>query len=61
MQELIDEFNGLNDAVELAIPVATSSDTSKVSVTATDGSAFTGISDISVSSLAQAHRKVSNQ
>ena len=24
VQELIDEFNGLNDAVELAIPVATS-------------------------------------
>ena len=61
VQELIDEFNGLNDAVELAIPVATSSDVSKVSVTATDGSALTGISDISVSSLAQAQRNVSNQ
>ena len=61
VQELINEFNGLNDAVELAIPVATSSDTSKVSVTATDGSALTGISDISVSSLAQAQRNVSNQ
>ena len=61
VQELIAEFNDLNDAVELAIPVATSSDTSKVSVTATDGSALTGISDISVSSLAQAQRNVSNQ
>ncbi|MBR59600.1 MAG: hypothetical protein CMA84_00080 [Euryarchaeota archaeon] len=61
VQELIDEFNGLNDAVELAIPVATSSDVSKVSVTATDGSALTGISDISVSSLAQSQRNVSNQ
>ena len=61
MQELINEFNGLNDAVELAVPVATSSDASKVSVNATDGSALTGISDISVSSLALAQRNVSNQ
>ena len=61
VQELINEFNGLNDAVELAVPVATSSDASKVSVNATDGSALTGISDISVSSLALAQRNVSNQ
>ena len=61
VQALIDQFNGLNDAAELATPTATSSDATKVSVTATDGSALTGISDISVTTLAAAQRNKSNQ
>jgi len=61
VQLLIDQFNSLNDASELATPAATSSDTSKVSVTATDGSALSGISDIGVTSLAAAQRNKSNQ
>lgn len=61
VQALIDQFNGLNDAAELATPTATSSDSTKVSVTATDGSALTGISDISVTTLAAAQRNKSNQ
>ena len=48
VQLLIDSFNALNDASELATPTATSSDTTKVSITATDGSALSGISDIGV-------------
>ena len=59
VQLLIDSFNALNDASELATPTATSSDTTKVSITATDGSALSGISDIGVTSCA-AQRK-SNQ
>ena len=39
VQLLIDQFNSLNDASELATPTATSSDAAKVSVSATDGSA----------------------
>ena len=54
VQLLIDSFNALNDASELAVPTATSSDTTKVSITATDGSALSGISDIGVTSLAAA-------
>lgn len=61
VQALIDQFNGLNDAAELATPQATTSDSTKVSVTATDGSALTGISDISVTTLAAAQRNKSNQ
>ena len=61
VQLLIDQFNSLNDASELATPTATSSDAAKVSVSATDGSALTGISDISVTSLAAAQRNKSNQ
>ena len=49
VQLLVDSFNALNDASELAVPTATSSDTTKVSITATDGSALSGISDIAVS------------
>ena len=61
VQLLIDQFNSLNDASELATPAATSSDITKVSVTATDGSALSGISDIGVTSLAAAQRNKSNQ
>ena len=43
VQLLVDSFNALNDASELAVPTATSSDTTKVSITATDGSALSGI------------------
>ncbi|MEL0192836.1 MAG: flagellar cap protein FliD N-terminal domain-containing protein, partial [Halieaceae bacterium] len=43
VQLLIDAFNGLNDAQELATPTATSSDSTKVSVLSTDGSALSGI------------------
>ncbi|MDA0650542.1 MAG: flagellar filament capping protein FliD [Proteobacteria bacterium] len=61
VQLLIDAFNGLNDAQELAKPTATSSDTTKVSITAADGSALSGSSDIGVTSLAAAQRNKSNQ
>ena len=61
VQALIDEFNGLNDASELATPTATSSDVSKITVNSTNGSALSGISTISVSSLAAAQRNISNQ
>ena len=61
VQSLIGQFEKLNDASELATPTATSSDITKVSVTATDGSALSGISDISVTSLAAAQRNKSNQ
>ena len=61
VQLLIDTFNGLNDAQELAKPTATSSDTTKVSITAADGSALSGSSDIGVTSLAAAQRNKSNQ
>lgn len=61
VQSLIEQFEKLNDASELATPTATSSDITKVSVTATDGSALSGISDISVTRLAAAQRNKSNQ
>ena len=61
VQLLVDSFNALNDASELAVPTATSSDTTKLSITATDGSALSGISDIGVTSLAAAQRNKSNQ
>ena len=61
VQLLVDSFNELNDASELAVPTATSSDTTKVSITATDGSALSGISDIGVTSLAAEQRNKSNQ
>ena len=60
VQLLIDTFNGLNDAQELAKPTATSSDIAKVSVTSTDGSAKTGLSDIYVETLATAQRNLSD-
>ena len=61
VQLLIDAFNTLNDAAELATPTATSTDASKVSVVSTDGSADSGIYDIGVTALATAQRNKSNQ
>ena len=61
VQLLIDSFNELNDAAELATPTATSTDPAKVSVVATDGSAASGIYDIGVTTLATAQRNKSNQ
>ena len=43
VQLLIDQFNGLNDASELATPTATSSGANQVSITATDGTAKSGL------------------
>ena len=60
VQLLIDAFNGLNDAQELATPTATSSDNTKVSVLSTDGSALSGIYEFSVSALATEQRNISN-
>ena len=61
VQLLVDQFTLLNDASELATPKATSADTTKVSITSTDGSALSGISDIGITSLAAAQRNKSNQ
>ena len=61
VQLLIDAFNTLNDAAELATPTATSTDAAKVSVVSTDGSADSGIYDIGVTALATAQRNKSNQ
>ena len=61
VQLLIDSFNALNDASELATPTATSTDAAKVSVVATDGSADSGIYDVGVTTLATAQRNKSNQ
>jgi flagellar hook-associated protein 2 len=61
VQLLVDQFNALNDASELATPVATSSDATKISIAATNGAALQGISDISVTTLAAAQRNKSNQ
>ena len=60
VQLLIDQFNSLNDAEELATPTATSSDTAKVSVLSTDGSALSGMYEFSVSELATEQRNISN-
>ena len=60
VQALIDEFNGLNDASELATPTATTSDSSLVSVVSTDGSAQSGLYDIHVDVLATAQRNLSD-
>jgi len=58
--QLVAQFNGLNDAVELATPSAASSDTTKVSITSTDGSAASGSSDLNVTALAAAQRNRSD-
>jgi len=60
VQALVDQFNALNDASELATPVATSSDSSVVSVVSTDGSAQSGLSDFHVDALATAQRNLSD-
>lgn len=59
-ERLIEQFNGLNDEAELAMPTASSSDESKVTILSTDGSAPEGLSTLSVSSLAQGQRNLSN-
>lgn len=61
VQALIDEFNLLNDASEMATPTATSSDVGKVSVVSTDGSAQTGLANIYVQTLATSQRNLSDQ
>ena len=60
VQLLIDAFNSLNDAQELAKPTATTSDATKVSVLSTNGSALSGIYEFSVSALATEQRNISN-
>ena len=60
VQALIDEFNGLNDASELATPTATTSDSSVVSVVSTDGAAQSGLYDIHVDALATSQRNLSD-
>jgi len=60
VQLLVDQFNSLNDAEELATPTATSSDATKVSVLSTNGSALSGIYEFSVSALATEQRNISN-
>jgi flagellar hook-associated protein 2 len=60
VQLLIDSFSSLNDAAELSTPTATSSDTTKVSVLSTDGSALSGMYEFSVSALASEQRNISN-
>tara|TARA_B100000683_G_scaffold271914_1_gene314015 strand:- start:169 stop:1638 length:1470 start_codon:yes stop_codon:yes gene_type:complete len=61
VQQLLTEFNSLNDATEMSSPTAVSSDTTKVSIVSTDGSANAGISEIGVSALAASQRNKSNQ
>ena len=61
VQAVIDEFNLLNDASEMATPTATSSDVGKVSVVSTDGSAQTGLANIYVQTLATSQRNLSDQ
>ena len=61
VQQLLAEFNSLNDATEMSSPTAVSSDTTKVSIVSTDGSANAGISEIGVSALAASQRNKSNQ
>ena len=60
VQLLIDQFNGLNDASELATPTATSSGANQASITATDGTAQSGLSTIHVDSLATSQRNLSD-
>ena len=60
VQALIDEFNGLNDASELATPTATTSDSGVVSVVSTDGAAQSGLYDIHVDTLATSQRNLSD-
>ena len=60
VQALVDQFNALNDASELATPIATSSDSSVVSVVSTDGSAQSGLSDFHVDALATGQRNLSD-
>jgi flagellar hook-associated protein 2 len=58
---LKEQFNGLNDAQELATPVATSNNTSAVTVSGTLGSALSGSHEIAVTQLAAAQRNKSSE
>ncbi len=60
VQLLIDQFNSLNDASELATPKATSSDTTVVSVVSTDGSANSGLAELHVDAVALSQRNKSD-
>jgi flagellar hook-associated protein 2 len=60
VQQLIDHFNKLNDASELATPKASTSDSNVASVVSTDGSAKSGLYDIHVDALATAQRNLSD-
>ena len=58
---LKEQFNGLNDAQELATPVATSNNTSAVTASGTLGSALSGSHEIAVTQLAAAQRNKSSE
>jgi flagellar hook-associated protein 2 len=58
---LTEQFNGLNDAQELATPVAVSSNTSAVSIGSTQGSAVSGSHQIDVTQLAASQRNRSSE
>ena len=58
---LKEQFNGLNDAQELATPVATSNNTSAVTAAGTLGSALSGSHEIAVTQLAVAQRNKSSE
>ena len=58
---LTEQFNGLNDAQELATPVAVSSNTSAISIGSTQGSAVSGSHQIDVTQLAASQRNRSNE
>jgi flagellar hook-associated protein 2 len=58
---LTEQFNGLNDAQELATPVAVSSYTSAISIGSTQGSAVSGSHQIDVTQLAASQRNRSSE
>ena len=58
---LTEQFNGLNDAQELATPVAVSSNTSAISIGSTQGSAVSGSHQIDVTQLAASQRNRSSE
>jgi len=58
---LTEQFNGLNDAQELATPVAVSSNTSAISIGSTQGSALSGSHQIDVTQLAASQRNRSSE
>ena len=58
---LTEQFNGLNDAQELATPIAVSSNTSAISIGSTQGSAVSGSHQIDVTQLAASQRNRSSE
>jgi flagellar hook-associated protein 2 len=58
---LTEQFNGLNDAQELATPVAVSSNSSAISIGSTQGSAVSGSHQIDVTQLAASQRNRSSE